>query len=625
MDTFSKRNTFPAVILGPFYLFIAALMVWRYPLYPVFWGVLFFAYACILWRFPFIWLFSVPALLPVFDLAPWTGRFFFDEFDIFLLVTLGIGIWKMGPLERSQQFSKGCQRIIYLFGLSTILSAFIGLYPLQQIDANSFSHYFSHYNSLRVLKGFFWAFAFLPLLQRDATLNNNMLRIFVPGMLAGLASAGIAILWERQVFSGIINFDSSFRAAGLFSGMHTGGAYVDAYLAFSLPFAVSCFIFWRNKAVWIFGLGLFAVGLYSLLVTHSRIVYFAFFISYLVIFSCLLFNRISKKRLLLIVSATLFVMAIIMVPVAKGAFIQKRFSTIVEDFWGRIGHWKNSMSMMDDNMLTKVLGMGLGSYPRIYAQRNNEKEKHSDYRYVKEDENLFLRLPSFGFLYMGQKIPLQPDKSYVFEANLRSNKKNAKLTMAVCEKTALHSFRGRWLVEKITETGKWVHVKIPFKSKELGSGHRLYQRRPVELSFLNGSVGSEIDIDDVKIVNSANENLIKNGDFSAGSDFWFFTADNHMPWHIKNLWIHLIFEHGWLGFALFNILLLISISAVWHRVVRQDLYSVIILTAAIGLLCVGLIDSLFDFPRITFLFLLLLFSVLLQPVKDSQVHAAVSG
>jgi hypothetical protein len=45
-------------------------------------------YGALLRRWPQAWLLVVPAALPVLDLAPWTGRFFLDEFDALLAVTL---------------------------------------------------------------------------------------------------------------------------------------------------------------------------------------------------------------------------------------------------------------------------------------------------------------------------------------------------------------------------------------------------------------------------------------------------------------------------------------------------------------------------------------------------------
>lgn len=42
------------------------------------------------------WLLVVPALLPLLYLAPWSGRVFFDEFDLLLLCSLAAALWHGG-------------------------------------------------------------------------------------------------------------------------------------------------------------------------------------------------------------------------------------------------------------------------------------------------------------------------------------------------------------------------------------------------------------------------------------------------------------------------------------------------------------------------------------------------
>ena len=63
--------------------------------------VLFIGYAALLVYFPFAWLVIIPALLPIMDFAPWTGRFFFDEFDLVILTTLAFYYWQK-PAERTR-------------------------------------------------------------------------------------------------------------------------------------------------------------------------------------------------------------------------------------------------------------------------------------------------------------------------------------------------------------------------------------------------------------------------------------------------------------------------------------------------------------------------------------------
>src|SRR5579871_125985 len=75
---------FGVVLIG-----VVAWFVFDFPILRLWLALGFTFYAACLWRWPRIWLFAVPALLPAFDLAPWSGRFFFNEFDAFVLLTAG--------------------------------------------------------------------------------------------------------------------------------------------------------------------------------------------------------------------------------------------------------------------------------------------------------------------------------------------------------------------------------------------------------------------------------------------------------------------------------------------------------------------------------------------------------
>jgi hypothetical protein len=64
------------------------LLAWRHPLAPALTALLLVLWSIAVFLRPTAWLFLVPALLPVIDLAQWTGWLIFEEFDILLL---GIG------------------------------------------------------------------------------------------------------------------------------------------------------------------------------------------------------------------------------------------------------------------------------------------------------------------------------------------------------------------------------------------------------------------------------------------------------------------------------------------------------------------------------------------------------
>jgi hypothetical protein len=110
----------------------------------------------------------------------------------------------------------------------------------------------------------------------------------------------------------------------------------------------------------------------------------------------------------------------------------------------------------------------------------------------------------------------------------------------------------------------------------------------------------------VRLLDEAGTNLIANGDFSRDGDYWFFKSGDHLPWHIKNLWVHLLYELGWVGLILITFLLTVSLWRLGRSLWRGELERTMMLAALAGLLTVGVVDSLVDAPRLGMLLCFLL-------------------
>ncbi len=240
----------------------------RYPLNPFLLGSALLAYAAIIWRNPESWLLFIPAILPIANFSTLSGWLFFEELDFFVLVTVAVGYWRLMPKKPVYGFSSPV--LLLLLAASYGISAYVGLMPFQKLDANAFSNYFSHYNSLRIFKPFVWALLLLPLLKRT---EGGLL---VPGILTGLAFVSLAAIWERWTFTGLMNFASDYRITAPFPEMHTGGAALDAFLSLSLPF--SLFYLFRGRHAGI-ALVLFAAASYTVFATFSRGLYLGFAVS----------------------------------------------------------------------------------------------------------------------------------------------------------------------------------------------------------------------------------------------------------------------------------------------------------------------------------------------------------
>ncbi len=604
---------------------VFALVAWgliEYPLGNVYLGVGLVIYALALIRFPFVWLFVLPALLPVLNFAPWTGRFFFDAFDMFVLVTIAVGYLRVGEKVGAPLFGRVQKTLLLLFFAGAFVSTLMGLLPLQSLDFNAFANYYSRFNSLRVFKGFFYALALWPLFRRASFREHHCARKFIGGVLVGLAGVCLVALWERQVFSGLINFSSDFRITSTFYGMHTGGAYIDGFLTATLPLIGWCFLAQKNRLIKLGGLLLFPVAIYTLLVTFSRIDYLAFGVSLLTLLLTLGVAHTNRKRFLALVVVACLIAAALALPILRAPYIQARFERTGQDIDTRLSHWEDGLRMMQGSMINGLFGEGLGSYPRIYYRGNSEGIKPATFEFRQEKDNTFLRLTAGDSLYYGQKIALRPHEEYRIQLAVRSADPKAMLNIPICEKSLLHSYGCEWLRFDVGDTqGRWLEVEHFFSSDGLGKGNPVYQRRPVELALYNGRSGTSVDVDNLQLFeHEAQQNLIRNGGFSAGGDFWFFTVDNHMPWHVKNIGIHLIIEHGWFGFSLFLLFTVGCMVRLFSKGIRGNVLACLFLASFLGFFTVGMIDSLFDEPRITLFYFLLMFAAMIACKDEDQAQ-----
>ncbi len=600
---------------------IITTALFNYPIGAIWLGLFLIAYAALLLYFPFSWLIALPALLPIMDFAPYTGRFFFDEFDLVILTTLAFYFWQKPKLPNRSLLSALTILLLAIFSLLYTVSLLIGLLPLQHIDANSFSSYYSNYNSLRVGKGMFFSLMLLPFLQQTVRRYRFAYTYFSYGILIGLAMVIGASCFERFLFPGLFNFSSNYRIIALFSSMHTGGGHIDVYLALTLPFIAILFLnsspSWLKNAL---GIGLFITGLYVVLVTFSRGVYFSTVLEFFTI-AILLWRfkaNATKNWHTSLVFPLLFAIALfVSIPVFKGAFIQERFGQMNSDTNIRTNHWNDAIKMMDDDMVTDLFGMGIGSYPKTYLWRNSENVTPAIQKIDMENGNAYLKLSSGDPLYLGQYIDVKPNTTYRLSADLRSSKESPSLKIAICEKSLLYSLRcsGSDVTEK-SQPNKWLHVERLINSGDVGQPLNVF-KRPVQISLYNNAMNTIVDIDNFSLtIDASDKNLVANGDFTHGMDFWYFSTDNHLPWHIKNLPVHLLFDQGGLGALLFSLLFTTAILNCCRRLPKQPVFSAILLTSFSGFMVVGFVDSPFDAPRLTLLFFLQLFFALMRTPRS---------
>ena len=781
---------------------LAALiaLVAYYPLGPVVLVAALGAYAFLLWRKPEIWLFVVPALLPVLDLSAWTGWFYVREADFLLLATAAVCYWKMAPLASARVISGPRLLLLIVLLVSFAVSAWRGLDGMPPLDLDSFSNYQSPYNSLRVAAGLAWALAVLPLATRTLSQDDDRFRQYlIAGMTAGLVLCTAATAWERLAFPGIMNFSSDYRATAPFSDMNVGGAALDAWVILALPFAAVAALTAQRPVSMAVAASIFLAGTYAMLVTFTRSTYAAYgvvlasvfvfswyrlrsrepqgvawVLTFLLVFAvvsyvlmrvfatggyrtlaavlgmcaaaffygavnlrivaaaraalvvvigfagmavlfvwvpkgaylgysaalallltgllwfgsgrgaavggtiaaaslpllaagtllvawhwggasalrdaflalavtaCLVgFNRYAARPLWSLSRASILPAMIaaialgLMVPVVSNSYVKGRFTTLDQDFQTRIDHWKDGLNMMDAGWTATLFGMGLGSYPRNYFWRNSQGEIPGIQQYRVEDGNAFLRLGGARYprghgqpLSVFQMVSLESGRDYRLSFEARGNKKDALIALAVCDKWLLYSVGCHGSVKGKAPAGAWTHVEKQFNSGTLRN-REWFGRRTAQLLMIVDAGGTFVDVDNMALTDSAGRNLIRNGDFTAGPEFWFFTSDyHHLPWHAKNMLLHVYFEQGAVGLLVFVGLYLYALVEFARLARRRDAFASALFGALAGLAVVGVFDSVLDVPRLAFLcyfFMLLALYTPVAPLHDARPPSGGTG
>jgi hypothetical protein len=573
----------------------------------------------LLWRWPQAWLVLVPAALPVLDLAPWTGRFYFDEFDCLLAATVALRGWRTAPPGAPATSAAGGAAVL-LLTLSCLVSVLIGGWPFPPPGLNGFSHYYSPYNGLRMAKGLVWALLLWPLLRdelrRDAAQTQ---RRFALGMLLGALGAALAVVWERAAFTGVLNVTSAYRVVGPFSAMHLGGACIEAYFAMALPFIAWWTLAARGTRRRLAGTLVFALAGYALAVTYARAGYFAAGLGMAVLAFGLWARRPARlpgkqmRRALLLFA----LLGVLGWTALQGDVMQRRYGSSQRDLQVRTAHWLDALSMMDNTPATVVFGLGIGSYPRSYYTRSGEHIHPAFSALDREAGQPYLVLAGGAPIYVEQIVGLAPQRHYRLRFRARSEDQDAELALPLCEKWMLYSARCHWQIFHIGDTGGgWREFSSEFDSGTLGRPPGRLPR-PLKLAVFNTGGGGVIDAGRFSLRADDGRELLRNGDFGAGMDHWFFSGDNHLPWHLENSWLQLYFEQGALGVLAFGALCACAAASLAQGQRARQPWVPALAAALAAFFALSPVDSLFDFPRLGLLFYLIMALALFRAKKTA--------
>lgn len=295
-----------------------------------------------------------------------------------------------------------------------------------------------------------------------------------------------------------------------------------------------------------------------------------------------------------------------------GAYLEERFASSSHDLQGRVRHWRESLALLESPQ-EWWLGKGVGRYAASQLLEGPPNGRIGDYATGESPGTSWLTLTggrhfisSGEMLRISQRIAV-PRGGLTLWLQVRSEQ-DVELQAEVCEKHLL--YEGRCLVRGAAfkgRSGVWQPLQLPLGVTPAGMGGDWWAPRLVNFSIGVRSNGAQMDVTGLRLEDAGARALLANGDFAQGMARWFITSDRyHLPWHMKSMPLHVLFEQGLLGLLLWSCLL---VAALWRCIFghgREHVLAPALAGALLGFLLVGLFDSLIDAPRIGFLFYTLL-------------------
>lgn len=312
---------------------------------------------------------------------------------------------------------------------------------------------------------------------------------------------------------------------------------------------------------------------------------------------------------------------------AAGSYMGGRLHTSEQDVSVRREHWQLLMDLQRDTP-SRLLGIGLGRTPARLATAGEPYLQAGDYRLLDDEQGPRLLLTSGAhvqgwgeYLRISQRIAGVPGDDAVLRLRVRPLTP-LTLHVEICAKHLLYDDGCRLGSLGLQNPGQWQDVTLPLRPGALREG-AWYAPRPLVFSIALDATLGRAELASLSLRDGSGREWLANGDLRDGLAHWFFSSDrHHMPWHAKNLAVHLLFEQGALALAWFAGFLLLALARTSLGRAASDPLAPALCAALLGLAGVGMVDSVMDMPRIAFLSLWTL--MLALATDSSPQHARVA-
>ena len=159
-----------------------------------------------------------------------------------------------------------------------------------------------------------------------------------------------------------------------------------------------------------------------------------------------------------------------------------------------------------------------------------------------------------GLYLLSQRVPLQPRVRYRVEFDFHVQQPT-DVGISVCEVHLLYDRRCQSAEFRLHPGAQpWQHRSLVLRGPSLSAGAAYAPRRAAfSIAVLNA--GGVAEFDNLRLRGPDGTDLLRNGDFERDLAHWLPVAQYYfLPWHIDNLYLELLIEHGLAGLLAFALL-----------------------------------------------------------------------
>jgi hypothetical protein len=586
-------------------------------------GVGTLAFAACVWRYPLSALTLTPILIGLSDVTAHTGQQWLNPLDIAMLSLLALALWHRRA-SAAPGVAQGSGSWVWIGLVCGLLpSMLIAARGASWSDPNALMTPLDPLHGLLIGKGLIGALVLVLFVRRHSLATRDVATAFGRGMCVALAGVVMLTVYERLAFVGPFDFTSDYRAPGPFTEIALGGAYIECFLAAAAPFAVVAAMQERSALLRWAAVALVVGAAYATMVTFSRGGQVVFLFVVVATALLLLGTRQASLRpsgarfvawvkvLILVGGVCVVAAAVLMAPYATS-----RFQRLGEDAALRSHHWQEGIGFSHGGAAAAAFGNGLGSFGRESYIQGDPRTRPGMFTLYTDQAEHWLGSQPGSLSYLDQRIDVQYAEPLLLSARMRSVDGKG-MQVFVCEKDLVQSRQCGSATLRAPASDQWQRVEVTFSlptNPQAG-----WPPRPLRLTLFNGGRGA-VELDDISLKSADGRELLRNGGFEAASSHWLYSSDQHLTWHLKNLWLQVYFESGWAGVLAHAVLLLCALVGVWRAAPTSSPYCLAFAMALLAFQGVGLIDSVIDSPR--FLQLYLSLALLACSFKGAAAYTA---